>query len=242
MQGRKGLWRRQIKNYGNITKKRRSDTSSQFFAAEKKNYTKGRRRRRLERTRRKKLKEQGKKERSSKVSKQRISNTGEPRSLSSEARPPYIPPLLPNGGSHRPTHDQPGAMDKLPAEVFNGLLDQLESRGGRDGPTTNPRRNPWALPQPYRPDHIDSRQHFSALRLVCRRFNELTAPYLFRSIGLRFNQKSFKRLESLAANPQLSKHVRKFVYLMPYLYEEGAPSLCRRSPAVRTSLWKSANI
>lgn len=115
----------------------------------------------------------------------------------------------------------PGAMEKLPAEVFNGLLDQLEPRG-REGPTTNPRGNPWAVPQPYRPDHIDSRQHFSALRLVCRRFNELTAPYLFRSIGLRFNQKSFKRLEYLAANTQLAKHVRKFVYLMPYLYEEGA--------------------
>ncbi|KAI5803861.1 hypothetical protein EDC01DRAFT_611607 [Geopyxis carbonaria] len=111
-------------------------------------------------------------------------------------------------------------METLPAEVFNELLDQLEPRG-REGSSTNPRRNPWALPQPYRPDHIDSRQHFASLRLVCKRFSELAAPYLFRSIGLRFNTKSFQRLEKLAENEKLSRHVKKFVYLMPYLYEEG---------------------
>jgi hypothetical protein len=112
-------------------------------------------------------------------------------------------------------------MEELPAEVFNELLDHLEPRGRREGPMASPRRNPWAQPQPYRPDHIDSRQHYAALRLVCKKFNALATPYLFRSIGLRYNSKSFERLERLAACPHLSKHVRKFVYLMPYLYEEG---------------------
>lgn len=111
-------------------------------------------------------------------------------------------------------------MEKLPAEVFNELLDQLEPRG-REGPASNPRKNPWALPRPYRPDHIDSRHHYARLRLVNRRFNDLATPYLFRSIGLRFNAKSFARLELLAKNKKLAQHVRKIVLLMPYLYEQG---------------------
>jgi hypothetical protein len=111
-------------------------------------------------------------------------------------------------------------MERLPAEVFNEVLDHLEPRG-RESPAEASRRNPWAQPQPHKPDHIDSRQHYSRLRLVCKRFDELATPYLFRSIGLRFNLKSFGRLEKLAARPGLSRHVRKFVYLMPYLYEEG---------------------
>jgi hypothetical protein len=59
------------------------------------------------------------------------------------------------------------------------------------------------------------------MRLVSKRFSELAAPYLFRSIGLRFNLKSFGRLERLAEQPKLARHVKKFVYLMPYLYVEG---------------------
>jgi hypothetical protein len=111
-------------------------------------------------------------------------------------------------------------MENLPAEIFNELLDQLEP-GGREVPTVDSRRNPWARPQPCKPDHIDSRHHYASLRLVCKRFDNLAAPYLFRSIGLRFNAKSFSRLASLAGNPVLARHVKKFVYLMPYIYEEG---------------------
>lgn len=33
--------------------------------------------------------------------------------------------------------------------------------------------------------------------------------------------KSFGRLERLAERPKLARHVKKFVYLMPYLYFEG---------------------
>ncbi|KAI5821296.1 hypothetical protein BZA77DRAFT_3752 [Pyronema omphalodes] len=111
-------------------------------------------------------------------------------------------------------------MENLPAEIFNELLDQLEP-GGRDVPTSDSHRNPWARPQPCKPDHIDSRHHYASLRLVCKRFDNFAAPYLFRSIGLRFNAKSFNRLASLAGNPVLARHVKKFVYLMPYIYEEG---------------------
>ncbi|PWW80105.1 hypothetical protein C7212DRAFT_273691 [Tuber magnatum] len=107
-------------------------------------------------------------------------------------------------------------METLPTEVFNEILDQFEP-----GLHELPRANPWARPRPYKPEHIDSKQHFARLRLVSKRFSELAAPYLFRSIGLRFNMKSFGRLERLSEQPKLAKHVKKFVYLMPYLYVEG---------------------
>lgn len=111
---------------------------------------------------------------------------------------------------------KPHTMETLPAEVFNEILDQFEP-----GLHELPRANPWARPRPYKPEHINSKQHFARLRLVCKRFSELAAPYLFRSIGLRFNIKSFDRLEQLAEHPKLARHVKKFVYLMPYLYFEG---------------------
>lgn len=111
---------------------------------------------------------------------------------------------------------KPHTMETLPTEVFNEILDQFEP-----GLHEFPRANPWARPRPYKPEHIDSKQHFARLRLVCKRFSELAAPYLFRSIGLRFNMKSFGRLERLAERPKLARHVKKFVYLMPYLYFEG---------------------
>ncbi|KAG0642592.1 hypothetical protein HOY80DRAFT_608844 [Tuber brumale] len=111
---------------------------------------------------------------------------------------------------------EPYKMETLPTEVFNEILDQFEP-----GLHELPRANPWARPRPYKPEHIDSKQHFARLRLVSKRFSELAAPYLFRSIGLRFNMKSFSRLERLSEQPKLAKHVKKFVYLMPYLYVEG---------------------
>lgn len=111
---------------------------------------------------------------------------------------------------------EPRTMETLPTEVFNEILDKFEH-----GLHELPRANPWARPRPYKPEHLDSKQHFARLRLVCKRFSELAAPYLFRSIGLRFNLKSFDRLERLAEQPMLARHVKKFVYLMPYLYDQG---------------------
>lgn len=107
-------------------------------------------------------------------------------------------------------------METLPTEVFNEILDQFEP-----GLHELPRANPWARPRPYKPEHLDSKQHFARLRLVCKRFSELAAPYLFRNIGLRFNLRSFDRLERLAEQPMLARHVKKFVYFMPYLYDQG---------------------
>lgn len=111
---------------------------------------------------------------------------------------------------------EPHTMETLPTEVFNEILDQFEP-----GVHELHRANPWARPRPYKPEHIDSKQHFARLRLVSKRFSELAAPYLFRSIGLRFNLKSFGRLERLSERPKLARHVKKFVYLMPYLYDQG---------------------
>lgn len=111
---------------------------------------------------------------------------------------------------------EPHTMETLPTEVFNEILDKFEP-----GLHELSRANPWARPRPYKPEHIDSKQHFARLRLVCKRFSELAAPYLFRSIGLRFNLRSFDRLERLSEHPELARHVKKFVYLMPYLYDQG---------------------
>ncbi|TGZ81869.1 hypothetical protein EX30DRAFT_236129 [Ascodesmis nigricans] len=111
-------------------------------------------------------------------------------------------------------------MEKLPVEVLKDIFDHLEPDSREECSFTS-QKNPWAIPQFYRPDHIDSRYCYASLRQVSRKFHDLATPCLFRNIGLRFNPKSFLRLELLAKEEALARHVRKVVFLMPYLYEQG---------------------
>lgn len=111
----------------------------------------------------------------------------------------------------------PRGMDKLPTDVLCEILDCLDP-DTEDFTSTN-----WNhTRRRYEPDeYARSLENISQFRLVCRRFRSLGTPYLFRCVVLRFSQKSFQKLESLAQSPHLARHVRTFVYLMPYLYSEG---------------------
>jgi len=50
------------------------------------------------------------------------------------------------------------------------------------------------------------------IRLVNRSFAELGAPLLFRRCYLYITEESYRRLESLASHPVLSKYVRSISY------------------------------
>ncbi|KAK6347292.1 hypothetical protein TWF696_007364 [Orbilia brochopaga] len=108
-------------------------------------------------------------------------------------------------------------MNRLPTDVLREVLDQLDPE--YTDITTRmkfwtPRRNDFGSQTVM----TDLRQ----FRLVCKRFAELGAQYLFRTIAHRYNSRSFKRLSDLADHPVFANHVKKFIYLMPYFYVQGA--------------------
>ena len=110
-------------------------------------------------------------------------------------------------------------MDILPNDILREILDFLDPNW--DGYSTT---NDWAQQPKCYNTPSDNRRDLSDLanlRLVCKRLNTLAIPYLFRCVVQRFSRRSFRRLECLAEHPELGRHVKKFVYLMPYLYVEG---------------------
>lgn len=59
------------------------------------------------------------------------------------------------------------------------------------------------------------------LRLVCKHFAVAGERLLFSRVVTRFSKSGLKKLETLAGWPHLAKNVRKFSYLVPYLYVDG---------------------
>ena len=74
---------------------------------------------------------------------------------------------------------------------------------------------PPSLPSPSRSLLIRN------IRLTCRRFADLGAPYQFTRVATRFSHAGFERLENIAARPHLAKHTKKFSYLIPDFYRTG---------------------
>lgn len=110
-------------------------------------------------------------------------------------------------------------MDHLPTDLLREIFDLLDPNWDDYSSPNHWVRSPRSY---YK--HPENRRDLSdlaRLRLVCKRFSSLGAQYLFRCVVQRFNRRSFRRLECLAEHPELGRHVKKFVYLMPYLYVQG---------------------
>lgn len=71
----------------------------------------------------------------------------------------------------------------------------------------------------------DLAQVISNFRLVCKRFSELGAIHQYARITTRFSRAGFERLQKIASNEHLARHVRKFSYMVPYFYFQ-CPYLC----------------
>lgn len=86
-------------------------------------------------------------------------------------------------------------------------------------------------PPPPDPDHA---QDIASFRLTCKRFSDLGAIHQFSRVTTRFSNKGLKRLENIASQEHLAKHVKKFSYMVPFFYVEG----CRLSlPLVKIALY-----
>lgn len=75
--------------------------------------------------------------------------------------------------------------------------------------------------RPPSPPLPSQAQDIASFRLVCRKFGELGIPHQFTRIATRFSRDGFQRLDRICSNGHLTKHTRKFSYLIPYFYVQG---------------------
>ncbi|KAH0141567.1 hypothetical protein KCU67_g14434, partial [Aureobasidium melanogenum] len=76
----------------------------------------------------------------------------------------------------------------------------------------------------FRPDPLPSQDqvvNIGKFRLLCRRFAALGASHQFARVTTRFSSKGLARLEAIADQPHLAKHVKKFSYKVPYFCTQG---------------------
>ncbi|KAF2840501.1 hypothetical protein M501DRAFT_1010571 [Patellaria atrata CBS 101060] len=79
-------------------------------------------------------------------------------------------------------------------------------------------------------------QNLASFRLTCRRFSELGAIHQFARVTTRFSRHGLERLENIAGQPHLAKHVKKFSYMVPYFYIEGRGRVQQVLPTLQGSL------
>ena len=75
--------------------------------------------------------------------------------------------------------------------------------------------------RPPVPRSHDQAANIGKFRSICRRYAELGAAQQFARVTTRFSSKGFARLEAIAEQPHLAKHVKKFSYMVPYFYTKG---------------------
>lgn len=71
------------------------------------------------------------------------------------------------------------------------------------------------------PPERDQAQTVASFRLTCRRFSQLGVINQFARITTRFSRKGLQRLENIASHEHISRHVKKFSYMVPFFYVEG---------------------
>ncbi|KAF2709724.1 hypothetical protein K504DRAFT_378418 [Pleomassaria siparia CBS 279.74] len=90
--------------------------------------------------------------------------------------------------------------------------------------------------KPTPPPDRDQAQTIASFRLTCHRFSDLGAIHQFSRVTTRFSRKGLRRLENIASQEHLAKHVRKFSYMVPFFYVEGRERVRELLPALEESL------
>mgnify|MGYP007070504462 CR=1 FL=1 len=111
---------------------------------------------------------------------------------------------------------QPGA-----AELIREILDHIEADPEK---LVSLDRRSYLSQESFKPPPTpapNQAQDVASFRLTCRRFSELGAIHQFARVTTRFSRHGLQRLENIAGQAHLAKHVKKFSYMVPYFYVEG---------------------
>lgn len=68
---------------------------------------------------------------------------------------------------------------------------------------------------------LDQAQDLGNFRLTCKRFAKVGAIHQYARVTTRFSTISLKRLKEIARYSHITKHVKKFSYMVPYFYNAG---------------------
>ncbi|EON62619.1 hypothetical protein W97_01843 [Coniosporium apollinis CBS 100218] len=125
---------------------------------------------------------------------------------------------------------------KLSNELLRIILDQIEADPEK---LVGLDRRSYLSQESFKPPPLPSpnqAQDIGHFRLTCRRFSELGAIHQFARVTTRFSRKGFKRLENIAGQAHLAKHVKKFSYMVPYFYVEGRERVREVLPGLQERL------
>jgi hypothetical protein len=113
-----------------------------------------------------------------------------------------------------------GALD-LSNELLHDILDLIAADPER---LVSVDKRAYLSQESFRPDPLPSQDqvvNIGKFRLICRRFAALGASHQFARVTTRFSSKGLARLEAIAEQPHLAKHVKKFSYKVPYFCTQG---------------------
>ena len=116
------------------------------------------------------------------------------------------------------------SIQVLSNELLKDILDHIESDPDI---SVSIDRRAYLSVESFRPPSppLPSRaQDIGNFRLVCSRFAELGAPYQWTRVATRLSPSGLRRLDRICSRKNLAKHTRKFSYLVPFFYGEGAVS------------------
>lgn len=113
-----------------------------------------------------------------------------------------------------------GALD-LSNELLHDILDLIAADPER---LVSVDKRAYLSQESFRPEPLPSQDqvvNIGKFRLLCRRFAALGASHQFARVTTRFSTKGLARLEAIADQPHLAKHVKKFSYKVPYFCTQG---------------------
>lgn len=113
-----------------------------------------------------------------------------------------------------------GALD-LSNELLHDILDLIAADPEK---LVSVDKRAYLSQESFRPEPLPSQDqvvNIGKFRLLCRRFAALGASHQFARVTTRFSSKGLARLEAIADQPHLAKHVKKFSYKVPYFCTQG---------------------
>lgn len=123
---------------------------------------------------------------------------------------------------------RPTGIFRLSNELLRDVLDQIEADPDK---LVNLDRRAYLSQESFRLPALPSpnqAQDIASFRLTCRRFSELGAIHQFARVTTRFSRRGLRRLDWIAGQPHLARHVKKFSYMVPYFYVEGMITILYR--------------
>lgn len=114
---------------------------------------------------------------------------------------------------------KPAPIERLPNELLRRILDQIQPDSERTVPIDDRSFLSVESFDIAPPSNAD--WDIRRFRRACKRFAEVGEPLLFTVVAVRFSRHGLEQLEQLAQWPHMTRHVKKFSYLVPYYYPNG---------------------